>query len=440
MNRRQISFHLKVDCHFDLKKYTKLKINEIRSLIEICLSKCYFLWNNEIHELENSGPIGLSLMVVMAEGYLQVLEGKAIYEAPHEQPPIDLKTFRRYVDDSHARFPENAQAERFNEILNRQDPRIQYTIEKESEDKSIEFLDVKIMNNGHGKYEFDVHRKKAITNVQIKPSSDHDPKIILGVFKGFVHRAFKICSANYIEQELEFLVTVFIENGYKESDLRQTINEVRTKMNQSNAASQNIIDETESYPTISLPWIPGVSTKLKKVYKKAGYRAVFKSNANLQTILSAKNKVQLPKNSLAGVYKIPCKCKNVPPYIGETKLQINTRFKQHESYVNKGQWENSGAAKHAMICKKGFEGIETIKVETNRFDRCVREAIEIQRHGSGPNDGGMNLDDGKYVKTKFWLPFLRYITEQESKKQQKQENRAQRGNLTSTSNNNEDNI
>ena len=27
----------------------------------------YFLWNDEIHKLVDSGPIGLSLMVVMAE-------------------------------------------------------------------------------------------------------------------------------------------------------------------------------------------------------------------------------------------------------------------------------------------------------------------------------------------------------------------------------------
>ena len=86
-------------------------------------------------------------------------------------------------------------------FLNRQDHRVQYTMEKESVDKSLEFLDIKIMNKGNGKYEFDVHRKKAITNVQIKPSSCHDPKIIIGVFKGFVNRALKICSSIYISRK-----------------------------------------------------------------------------------------------------------------------------------------------------------------------------------------------------------------------------------------------
>ena len=37
---------------------SKLKINETKLLIELCLSKCYFLRSSEIHVFENSGPIG----------------------------------------------------------------------------------------------------------------------------------------------------------------------------------------------------------------------------------------------------------------------------------------------------------------------------------------------------------------------------------------------
>ena len=91
------------------------------------------MYNNEIHELENSGPIGLSMMVSLAESYLQFLENRAINEALHEQPPISLKTHRRYVDDSHTRFQEIEDASKFKDILNKQDPRIQHTMEEERE-------------------------------------------------------------------------------------------------------------------------------------------------------------------------------------------------------------------------------------------------------------------------------------------------------------------
>ena len=46
-----------------------------------------------------------------------------------------LSIFRRYVDDSHARFTSKYHANTFKEILNKQDPAIQYTIEYENENK-----------------------------------------------------------------------------------------------------------------------------------------------------------------------------------------------------------------------------------------------------------------------------------------------------------------
>ena len=51
----------------DLMKRTKLCLKDIYELAELCLNKCYFLWNGEIRILKNSGPIGLSFMVVLSE-------------------------------------------------------------------------------------------------------------------------------------------------------------------------------------------------------------------------------------------------------------------------------------------------------------------------------------------------------------------------------------
>ena len=65
----------------DLMKRTKLCLKDIYELAELCLNKCYFLWNGEIRILKNSGRMGLSLMVVLSESYVQNLEQKAIAEA-----------------------------------------------------------------------------------------------------------------------------------------------------------------------------------------------------------------------------------------------------------------------------------------------------------------------------------------------------------------------
>ena len=172
-------------------------------------------------------------------------------------------------------------------------------------------MDIKVINNGTGKYEFDIFRKKAITNVQVKPESSHDPRILRGITKGFVHRALSICSDKYIDKELDFLTNTFVENGYQHRDLLKIIEEVKLKLNQTqhhtkndnnnnnnssnnNNSNHNNNNKNNSQShTISLPWIPSLSPKLKKVYRKAD--VVFKSNKNLQIQLTTKNKTRLPK-------------------------------------------------------------------------------------------------------------------------------------------------
>ena len=57
----------------DLKARNKLTVIDIQQLIELCVSECYFLWDNFILNLHNSGPIGLSIMVVLSMSFLQKL-------------------------------------------------------------------------------------------------------------------------------------------------------------------------------------------------------------------------------------------------------------------------------------------------------------------------------------------------------------------------------
>ena len=409
-----------------VKQRCKLTINEMKELIELCLSKCYFLWNDTFYEMKNSGPIGLSLMVVISESFLQCKEKQAMQDALTITPPLDLKSFYRYVDDSHARFPDFGQSDTFLEILNKQSDKVQYTIEREDENKSLNFIGLHVVNNLQGKYNFNIHRKDAITNIQIKPQSSHDPKILDGVFKGFVQRALSLCSEQYIASEIEFLVEVFIENGYDSARLRRIAAELQDSHDTvstltTNAESTQVDaptpvvaeeDADESQQTITLPWIPQVSPKLRKVYKKAGYKVVFKSGMSLKRLLTSRNKSRLPPNSHPGVYKVKCDC-TTQPYIGETKLRICTRTDQHKEYVAKKKHGQSGISNHAILnnCVPDWDNTETLKIEPKRFERKVREALEIQRWRCGPTSGGLNLDDGQYVTTKFWTPMFHYLRE-----------------------------
>ena len=143
------------------------------------------------------------------------MEHKAIAEAL----TLNLvpKTYRRYVGDTHGRFKSKEQSREFQKILNKQDKHIQFTTEDENEEKCLNFLDIKI-NNNNGRYEFDVHRKLALTNIQIKPQS------ITGIFKGFLSRAPKIYSEKFLRAEIQNLTDIFCENGHDRKTLQNIIN------------------------------------------------------------------------------------------------------------------------------------------------------------------------------------------------------------------------
>ena len=67
---------------------------------------------------------------------------------------------------------------------------------------------------------------------------------------------------------------------------------------------------------------------------------------------------------------------------------------------------------HAESCERGYkwENIKVLKIEGNRFDRKVCEALEIQYQDTSPrSEHGLNQDDGQYVTTKFWNPMLTHL-------------------------------
>ena len=137
--------------------------------------------NDDIFVIDDAGPIGLSLQVTIAEAYLQLREEKSLSSALNFKP----KTFRCYVDDSHGHFDNDTQANDFLTILNSQDSKIQYKIERQDSEGVLTFLDISIQNNKSGRYEMSVYRKEGITNLQIRSESSVNPSTVYGVFKGF---------------------------------------------------------------------------------------------------------------------------------------------------------------------------------------------------------------------------------------------------------------
>ena len=100
-------------------------------------------------------------MVVLSESYVQNLTKNCRSINLNLSP----KTYRRYFDETHARFKSKEPSHEF------QIGETNFvSIEDVNEEKCLIVLDIKIKNN-NGSYEFNVCRKPSLKNVQIKRHS-----------------------------------------------------------------------------------------------------------------------------------------------------------------------------------------------------------------------------------------------------------------------------
>lgn len=60
---------------------------------------------------------------------------------------IAPKTFKRFVDDSHACFQENSHVDKLLNILHKQYPAIKYTVECEGHKHVISFVEINFTDN-----------------------------------------------------------------------------------------------------------------------------------------------------------------------------------------------------------------------------------------------------------------------------------------------------
>ena len=98
---------------------------------------------------------------------------------------------------------------------------------------------------------------------------------------------------------------MFVENGHNKQLLKNLVMKYNNKKNNKNSRKNNT--ENRDYSNLKkLLWIPNISPKIKREFKKIGKDIAFTSGKNLEQILCQKNKPKLLPNSQPGVYQLDC--------------------------------------------------------------------------------------------------------------------------------------
>jgi hypothetical protein len=203
----------------------------------------------------------------------------------------------------------------------------------EKEEGHLPFLDLDIYRTTTNSVGHKVYRKPIHTNLYLHHNSHHHPANKQPVLASLIHRAKALCDQVSLNQELEFLTTVFKDNGYSPQQIRRAMEPVIwTAKNSDKPTSTACIPYTQTtYGQLSRMLakhnIKNVALPPKKILS---YLPPVKDALGLRT---------------PGIYSILCDCGKV--YIGQSGRSIQLRIKEHNRQkIGTTQQINSSGTQH----------------------------------------------------------------------------------------------
>ena len=304
-------------------------------LLNLVTSCNYFALEGKFFSQEDGMPMGSPLSPVFADFFMEEFEQGAI-----ESALFKPKLWLRYVDDTFVVWPHDEEKlDSWLESLNNISESIKLTMEKEVNNK-LAFLDVCVEKNNRTLVT-SVYRKHTHTGQYLNFNSNHPKHVKIGVAKSLVSRAYKICSTpEALNHEIVHIRDELRTNGYPQSIIN---NIVRT--HKPGNITKTVEDKNPPLTTITIPYVPNISEKIRRITRQYNIRTAFKTNNTLRSHLT-KTKPQCdPKEKKNCIYCLDCQCGR--QYIGETKRPFNVRLKEHISNVRKGNTKESRIADHA---------------------------------------------------------------------------------------------
>ena len=266
-------------------------------------------------------------------GTLAELTMQAIEQEIFDRSPVEIKLWRRYVDDVIAIIPKT-RIEEFHDFINSINTNIQF--EKELENESmLPFLDLKIIRQSEGNLKFKIHRKPTHSNRYLDAESNCPMSHKTSVIRSLVDRAFNLCSTEYLEPELLLIKSTLKSNGYNPRHINQIIQKKRISIiNPQNTSSSDRDHDNPQLKYISIPYIKGTSERMGRILKQKNIILANRPTNSLKSQLSRLKDPIATDQKTNVVYEIPCRdCDKV--YIGETGRNIKKRNQEHKYAIER---------------------------------------------------------------------------------------------------------
>ena len=318
--------------------------------------------------------MGLPVSPNVANLYMEEVEKKALTSFKGTAP----SHWFRYVNDTWVKI-QTHEVEAFTNHINTVDRNIKFTRE-DVKDNVLAFLDCAVHLETDGSLCIEVYRKPTHTDQYLQFDSHHPLQHKLGVIRTLNHRAESVPTKKEgREKEQKHIKNALKTCGYPKWAFLKNRNKKRTDTEH---------EREERRKNIVIPYIAGVSEKLKRIFGKHHIPVHFKPENTLrQKLVHPKDKTPRHKQSNV-VYAVQCSEECSDLYIGETKQQLHKRMAQHRRATSSGQ--DSAVHLHLKDTGHSFEdsNVHVLAREERWFERGVKEAIYTKLEKPSLNRGG----------------------------------------------------
>ena len=367
------------------KSETELDMEQILTLLELCLSSTYFVFRGQFYKQKFGAPMGSPISPGVADLCMEVFEEDMLLACPdHLRPQV----WFRYVDDTFTILQED-NIETFTTFLNSRNQHIQFTREVE-ENNQIPFLDVCVHLLEDGNLKTTVYRKPTHTDQYLNWNSNHHLDHKRSVVRTLMNRVHTHVSDPEDQvKEKEHVKKVLSANGYADWALEVPNQSDKSLRATNKEASQPANENQERTPQIGLPYIQGLSEELQRIFKSHGVHTYHKPFNTIRSLLvNPKDKTD-KKDKCGTIYNIPCSsCDDF--YIGETKRKLGVRYNEHsKSDKESAVLEHIKKTGHSI----SMEDVTILASEPRDRARKIKEALEIyKRQPSLNNDQGLEIN------------------------------------------------
>ena len=376
-------------------------------LMNLCLLQSHFAFNDEFYLQVAGLSMGSPLSPVLSNIFMEIFEIKFL--------PNILNfdhVWLRYVDDIFVVLPDQVEPATILSKLNDCVPQIKFTLELE-QNSFLPFLDVLLIrkifiSDNREEFAFKVFRKDTHIDSYVHWLSCHESHVKFGILKGFFLRAFRLCSPEYLDEEIAHIRKIFKTLGYPSQFIEKALKSTKRRLrnvkkqvrqdlvssgisnftihdtpiddnsNEIETVNENIERDCEAENRLRFDIadkfivnVPTDTTNIKKFLPRE-FVLVSSVPTNIKKFFH-RQKISIKKDEHnAGVYQVPCKdCDSV--YIGET-VDFKRRKYQHKYSLQVGD-ENSALHRH-RISNNHRIGLEEMKLLIKEDNVNKRQFIE----------------------------------------------------------------